>query len=208
MSSPTTDAPPARTNSWRASHSIRERMLRVAGLRQRGLGPANIAAQLGVSPSTVSRDLHRLDILWRQEYTHLANAERLRSLATLRESERLCWSLINRHQDDDDHLAGVTAAARTLLAVQREIRQLLGHLPIPHSEHFWGYRHEGPTLLQRLKDTLEPKPSRILYPGDLDRDYAAHLEAERRGDDETLSDPIHPKLERLLRHAGPFPEPE
>ena len=59
-----------------------------------------------------------------------------------------------------------------------------------------------------MKDTLEPKPSRILYPGDLDRDYAAHLEAERRGDDETLSDPIHPKLERLLRHAGPFPEPE
>ena len=208
MSSPTTDARPARTNSWRASHSIRERMLRVAGLRQRGLGPANIAAQLGVSPSTVSRDLHRLTSCGaRNTHTSPTPNDSARS-PPLRESERLCWSLINRHQDDDDHLAGVTAAARTLLAVQREIRQLLGHLPIPHSEHFWGYRHEGPTLLQRLKDTLEPKPSRILHPGDLDRDYAAHLEAERRGDDETLSDPIHPQLDRLLRNAGPFPEPE
>ena len=150
------------THNWRNSPRIRERLLKVAGLRQRGLNQGQIGVRLRVSRSTISRDLRRLDLLWRQEHTHLANAERLRALAALRETEHLCWALIERHHKDADHLADVTSLARTLIATQREIRQLLADVPRPHRDDLWG--HWRDTRLDRYvayPDTNRPPATRV-----------------------------------------------
>ena len=127
------------SHNWRRSPRIRERLLKVAGLRQRGLNQTQIANRLNVSCPTVSRDLQRLDLLWRQEHTHLANTERLRSLAALREAEHLCWALIERHHRDIDRLADVAACTRNLIAIQREIRQLLATVRPPQANDYWGF---------------------------------------------------------------------
>ena len=97
---PTFVAARVAANRWRNSPRIRERLMQVAGLRQRGLNQAAIAGRLHVSAATISRDLRRLDLLWRQEHEHLANAERLQSLAGLREAARSCWRVIEKCQDD------------------------------------------------------------------------------------------------------------
>ena len=190
-----TDPAPARSlpsHNWRRSPRIRERLLRVAGLRQRGHNQAQIAARLGVSRPTISRDLQRLELLWRQEHTHLANAERLRSLATLRETERLCWSLIDQHHTDIDRLPDVTAAARNLIAAQREIRHLLADVRAPQPNDYWGFDtlHRRQHDLLPLTDTHQPNPDDLPDPNPVD------LRAEE------IKDALHSDLRRYMSPDG------
>ena len=152
---PTLVAARVAANRWRNSPRIRERLMQVAGLRQRGLSQAAIAGRLHVSAATISRDLRRLDLLWRQEHEHLANAERLQSLAGLREAARSCWRVIEKCQDDDDRTVELNAAVRSLTAIWGEIRQLLKHVRPPHPDDYWGY--EAPRSPLRSRDALEER---------------------------------------------------
>ncbi len=120
--------PRPRPNSWRRNPHIRLRMHRVHGLHLRGLANRPIATRLGVSESTVSRDLDRLHTLWLQARKDFADRERLRSLGTIRELDRLLWSKLERHKTDDDPTA-ITRLLRVFIAGQREIRQLLNSAP-------------------------------------------------------------------------------
>ncbi|MCY3920441.1 MAG: helix-turn-helix domain-containing protein [Chloroflexi bacterium] len=160
---PTPIAARVAANRWRNSLSVRERLMKVAGLRQRGLSQTAIAGRLGVSEATISRDLRRLELLWRQEHAHLGNAERLRSLASLREAERHCWQLIEKHEGDAERIAMLNGVRSNLTAIQREIRALLEHVRPPHPHDYWGYETIASPLrsLDALEERHEP-PARVI----------------------------------------------
>ena len=150
-------------NNWRRSAKVRERLLRVAGLHERGLDQETIGRRLAVSRSTISRDLRRLELLWRQEYAKIASAERLRSLATHRATDDLCLGFIERHHKDDDRIADVNATVRTLTASMGEKRHLLADAPRPHPHDYWGYENLGAPLRTRvaLEEQYEPPANAI-----------------------------------------------
>ena len=151
-------------NNWRRSTKVRERLLRVAGLHERGLDQDTIGRRLGVSRSTISRDLRRLEVLWRQEYAKIASAERLRSLAVHRATDDVCLAFIERHHKDDDRIADVNATMRTLTASMREKRYLLKDAPRPHPHDYWGYADSDTPLRARvaLEEQYEPPANAIL----------------------------------------------
>ncbi len=161
---PTLIAERVAANRWRNSAQIRERLVKVAGLRQRGLSQAAIAGRLGVSEATISRDLRRLPLLWRQEHAHFVNAERLRIFAGLREAERLWWEAIEKPQDGRDPVALLKSATGSFAAIAREIRTLLKHAPPPQPEDYWGYSAIGRPPRDRvaLEERYKPADKRVL----------------------------------------------
>ena len=160
---PTPIAARVAANRWRNSAGIRERLVKVAGLRQRGLSQAAIAGRLGVSEATISRDLRRLPLLWRQEHAHFVNAERLRIFAGLREAERLWWEAIGKPQEGRDPVALLNSATGSFTAIAREIRMLLKHVRPPQPDDYWGY--EAPrspcARAMRWKNAMSPRPKSL-----------------------------------------------
>lgn len=187
---PTPIAERVAANRWRNSTRIRERLMRVAGLRQRGLSQAAIAGRLGVSEATVSRDTRRLHLLWRQEYTHVANEQRLRLLAGLREAERHCWRVMDTFQDDPERISQLSAVRSNLTAIQREIRMLLDHARAPLAEDYWGYSAVGdpPSYRVALEERDKPADKRVLglipYEGDwIDEDNPEQVQRRKAAGD-------------------------
>ena len=189
---PTPIAARVAANRWRNSAGIRERLVKVAGLRQRGLSQAAIAGRLGVSEATISRDLRRLPLLWRQEHAHFVNAERLRIFAGLREAERLWWEAIGKPQEGRDPVALLNSATGSFTAIAREIRMLLKHVRPPQPDDYWGY--EAPRSPLRSRDALEERyepPAKVvagLLPYEDDPPDDDPKLAEYRGLDDDLMD--------------------
>ena len=110
---------------WPTDPDIRRRLLRVAGLRARGLSGGAIAAQLGVSDATVSRDLRRLERLWNHNALALVDDERLEMLAFLRELRNTLWDAFRQGTDSGARSPELLGLLRSMLPVQRELRHVL-----------------------------------------------------------------------------------
>jgi DNA-binding CsgD family transcriptional regulator len=123
------DPLPVHGRKWRTAPHVQERLRTVADLRRRGLGQAEIAAQVGVSPATVSRDLARLDLLAGHEHTEFLYSQRLEILLPLRELTLVCLEVISHYRHDPDRLADLAAVASVIVAAQREVGHLLAGDP-------------------------------------------------------------------------------
>ncbi|MCY3919048.1 MAG: helix-turn-helix domain-containing protein [Chloroflexi bacterium] len=133
-----TDPLPVRGRRWRTAPHVQERLRTVADLRRRGLRQAEIAAEVGVSPATISRDVARLDRIERHQQAEFIHTQQIECLLSLREITRLGWSLIFRYKDDPDRVGDVAAAAEVIVAAQREAGRILAKAGAcdPNAEDF------------------------------------------------------------------------
>ena len=156
------DPLPVDDRRWRTAPKVQERLRTVAELRRRGLGQAEIAAQLGVSVATISRDIARLDLIEHHQEDEFVQAQQLDRLLCLGELTLVCWDVISRYRYDPDRIADLAAVASVVVAAQREAGRILAGIRDPNTGDSDGEDQEdddiidGHTLLNRLLDTQEP----------------------------------------------------
>ena len=156
------DPLPVRGRMWRTSPKIQERLRTVAELRRRGLGQAEIAAQLGVSVATISRDIARLDLIEHHQEDEFVHAQQLERLLCLGELTLVCWDVISRYRYDPDRIADLAAVASVVVAAQREAGRILAGIRDPNTGDSDGENRdrddiiEGEILLKSLLDTPIP----------------------------------------------------
>ncbi len=140
MPTPSDDQPyallPLASRKWRTAPHVQDRLGTVADLRQRGLSQLDIAGQLGVSASTISRDLSRLDLVERHQHDEVIYTEHLQSLVSLSEVEQACWAILYRYRDDPDHAAKIAAAAETIVNARKESRLVIAAARDPYAAGF------------------------------------------------------------------------
>lgn len=154
-----TDPQPVEDRRWRTAPNVQERLRSVAELRRRGIGQAEIAAELGVSPATISRDVTRLDLVERHEQDEFVHTQQFECLLSLRELTLVCWDVISRYRHDPDRIADLAAVASVVVAAQREAGRLLADARDPNASDSDAENRdkrdiiEGEILLKSLLDT-------------------------------------------------------
>ena len=128
-----TDPLPVRGRMWGAGPRVQERLRSVADLRRRGLGRAEIAAELGVSPPTISRDLARVDLIEQHQEAEFVHTQQIECLLSLRELTLVCWDVISRYRYDPERIADLAAVASVVVAAQREAGRILARLRDPNA---------------------------------------------------------------------------
>ena len=157
-----TDPLPVRGRRWRTAPHIQERLRTVADLRRRGIGQAQIAAEVGVSQATISRDLAHLDLIERHEHAEFTYTQQFESLLSLRELTLICWEVISRYRYDPDRIADLAAVASVVVAAQREAGRILAGARDPNAGDSDGENRdnrdiiEGEILMKGLLDTRKP----------------------------------------------------
>lgn len=128
-----TDPLPVRGRRWRTAPHVQERLRTVADLRRRGIGQAEIAAEVGVSVATISRDLARLDRIEQHQQAEFVHTQQIECLVSLRELSLVCWDVISRYRYDPERIADLAAVASVVVAAQREAGRLLAGLRDPNA---------------------------------------------------------------------------
>ncbi len=156
------DPLPVRARKWGAGPRVQERLRSVADLRRRGLGRAEIAAKLGVSPPTISRDLARVDLIEQHQEAEFVHTQQIECLLSLRELTLVCWHVISRYRYDPDRIADMAAVASVVVAAQREAGRILAGSRDPNAGDSDGENREdqditeGETLLMSLLNIQRP----------------------------------------------------
>lgn len=157
-----TDPLPVRGRRWRTAPHVQERLRTVADLRRRGIGQAQIAAEVGVSQATISRDLAHLDLIERHEHAEFTYTQQFESLLSLHELTLVCWDVISRYRYDPERIADLAAVASVIVAAQREAGRILAGARDPNAGDSDGENREekdiieGETLLKSLLSIQKP----------------------------------------------------
>ena len=156
------DPLPVEGRRWRTAPNVQQRLRTVADLRRRGIGQAQIAAEVGVSQATISRDLAHLDLIERHEHAEFTYTQQFESLLSLHELSLVCWEVISRYRYDPERIADLAAVASVVVAAQREAGRILAGARDPNAGDSDGENRdnqdiiEGEILMKGLLETRKP----------------------------------------------------